>query len=327
PNTPQDGKIGPSGLTLALTKITVNEQPGTTEMTITETTTTGTGTTNVGVLTYPLAKFPAQFDVGQLIATPPSIQQGQDTMLSWNGSGGATYELQYVDADGNTVTITETMGGQPLPPTGSYTISNLQATTTFTLIVSVTLPGQDAPATFQRQATVSVAIHPVKIISFTANPPLVYGENNGVPVTLAWDAPFANQFLLNNNIVTGTSATVPVNNQTTFTLEATGYNGPVYESLTVPVEDINLKVWVDEGNIHCSFGANAGSYGINFTISLVSGNTTTVVTTESLISLGQPLVIRVGMSGDRFPQGMTVSNVAVQVSGFPSGAITATYSP
>jgi plastocyanin len=397
PDPDGSGLIGPNGLAFFLSSIAVNEEPGTTEMTITETTTTETATTNVGVLTYPLAKFPAQFNVGPLLANPLTIKQGENTTLSWNGSGGATYALQYLDADGNTVNITETTDGQPLPPTGSYTISNLQANTTFYLIVSVTSPGGDSPPTAQREVTVSVAttpvqinsfdvstttvsmpgdkvtftwdvtaativqfgdgnvegnsttvqvyetttytlqafggggpvtasititVAPVTINSFNSNLTSVYGQNNDVPVTLTWDVQSASQILLNGNVITGTSAVVNVNEETTFTLAATGYPKDVYESLTVTIEEIDLQVSADGSKINCSFGANVGNYTvILFIIYGITGIKEAIMITNTFQSkVSHPGVIQLSM--DLGPL-MSVISVEAQVLGFPSGAIAA----
>jgi microcystin-dependent protein len=163
PNSSSDGKIGPDGLPFVLSSIKVNEQVGTTDMTITEVTTKGTG-----ALDYPLAKFPLQFNVGPLTADPPTINAGESTTLSWSGSSGATYVLQYLDKDGNTVTITHVKNEptQPLPSTGTYTIDDVEVDTTFYLLVSLTVPGQDEPLTATRFFPVIVAPLPPHIDYF-----------------------------------------------------------------------------------------------------------------------------------------------------------------
>lgn len=402
PEPPGSGQIGPSGLTFVLSSITVNNEPGTTPMTITETTIKSDGSASVATLAIPLAKFPAQFNVGQLLATPRAINQGENTTLSWNGSGGATYELQYVDENSNTVTITKTTDGQPLPSSGNYTIINLRASTTFYLLVTLSLPGQDSPLTFQREASVSVAIppveiksfsasatsvsmpgdtvtfnwevlaatqvqlngknvggtsttevvnetttftlqalgqggpvtssitvtvNPVAITSFTANPNVVYGQNNQVPVTLAWAVQSASQLILNDSVVTGTGAVIPVNDATTFTLEATGYPRSVYQSLTVSLEDVNLKVWVRGDDIYCSFGANVGIYTAILLITYkMSGLNHLLVTTGTYgTKVSTPGVIQFSINISAIPGFITVTAVDVNLTGFPSGAITGSY--
>ncbi|HEX8174278.1 MAG TPA: hypothetical protein VF543_04055 [Pyrinomonadaceae bacterium] len=396
PETAQDGEVGPAGLVFFISNIKVNNQPGTTEMTIVEMT-----TGNVGTLTYPLAKFPAQFNVGPLMANPLTIKQGQSVTLSWNGSSGATYELQYLESYDSIVTITNTKDGKALPPTGSYTIDNLQGTTTFYLIVSAPLPGQDEPVIFQREATVSVAIPPVRINSFsasahsvsmpgdevtftwevtaavlvqlngvnvegnsitlpvnetttftlqalggggpvtssitvtvtpvainsfTATPASVYGKNNKVPVTLAWNVQSASQLLLNGNVVNGTSAVVPVNDATTFTLEATGYPKDVYESLTVTLEQVNLKVWVEGQTINCSFGANVGAYNaaIMFFYQIAGIPEPIAGSTVYQTRVSQPGIVQFSIN---LPSSLIliIKSVEVTLTGFSSGAITANY--
>lgn len=151
-------RIGPDGVVFVLSNIKVNQQVGTTDMTVTEVTTNGSG--NTGTLALPLAKFPPQFEVGELqVSPPPPLAPGSSVTLIWSGSDdGATYVLQYEDADGNTVTITHVKGepNQPLPSTGDYTIDNLQKDTTFYLIVTVNVPGQNKPLTVERYFPVTV---------------------------------------------------------------------------------------------------------------------------------------------------------------------------
>ncbi|HEX8174274.1 MAG TPA: hypothetical protein VF543_04035 [Pyrinomonadaceae bacterium] len=203
PNTPQDGQIGPTSLVFMLSNIKVNEQPGTTPMTVTEVTTTSTGSTNTGTQTFQLAKFPPQFFVGPLMANPVNIALGQSTTLMWSGSSGATYELQYEDADGNTVSITHPNGqsGQPLPSTGSYTVDNLLANpTVFTLIVTMQVGGDDSPLQVQRQAVVTVS---QLTVDFEARPTTV--PANGI-TKLTWRTTQATSCILDPG-----NLTVPAN--------------------------------------------------------------------------------------------------------------------
>ena len=160
-----NGKIGHDSLTFVLSNIKVNQEPGTTPLTVTEVTHNHTGTRD-----YDLDKFPPHFEVSALQATPPPpIAPGSSVTLTWSGSGGgATYELRYEDADGNTVTITHVKGEptQPLPASGSYTIDNLQHDTTFYLIVTLPVPGQDKPLTIEKSFPVTVTHLPPKINLF-----------------------------------------------------------------------------------------------------------------------------------------------------------------
>lgn len=166
PNTPTAGQVGAGGLSFELSGIKVNQQPGTFDFTITEVTEPGDQT---GTLTIPLGKFPPQFKVNDLTADPLSVGPGGPTTLYWSGSTGANYAIEY-----NDVTITKTKDGQPLPPIGSYTIDNLQSDTTFNLVVSYQVPGQDQPVTVERSRTVAVVR--AQIVQFTAFP-LTLGQN------------------------------------------------------------------------------------------------------------------------------------------------------
>jgi hypothetical protein len=163
PDTPGDGMIGAAGLTFTLSNIKVNDQPGTFDLKITEVAAQPKADPPAPeesrTAVVRLAKFPAHFTVGELDAEPRIVEQGGATTLSWAGTGGATYELQYADADGDTVTITHPEGepDQPLPPIGSYTIGDLQLDPTiFYLVVTLQVPGQDEPTVFARNCPVTV---------------------------------------------------------------------------------------------------------------------------------------------------------------------------
>ncbi|HEY0319610.1 MAG TPA: hypothetical protein VGC66_01435 [Pyrinomonadaceae bacterium] len=200
PDTSADGKVGAAGLTFVLTNIKVNEQPGTTNMTITEVTSSNTGT-----LSYPLAKFPPQFFVGQLQANPVNVVEGASTTLSWSGSSGANYEIQYQDVDGNTVTIAHPKNepDQPLPSTGSYTVDDLQADpTVFTLIVTLQVDGESSSLQVQRQFVVAVS---QLTLNFQAMPTTV--GMNGV-TQLIWQTTRATSCILDPG-----NQSVPTNGQ------------------------------------------------------------------------------------------------------------------
>ncbi|HEY0319606.1 MAG TPA: hypothetical protein VGC66_01415 [Pyrinomonadaceae bacterium] len=406
PATSEAGQIGSIGLTFVLSNIQVNEQVGTTDITITEVTTDNTGT-----LDYLLAKFPVEFTVGQLKANPISVNQGDSTTLSWNCSPGATYALQYLDVN-EQVTITETTDGNLLPAVGSYTVENLQANPTiFYLIVTLTVAGQNQPLVFDNWFPVAVAIpnvqinsftastqtvdypgdsvtftwdvtaatqvqlnganvegnsatvpvnqtgifvlqalgqggpvtwsilvtvSPVKINSFTPTPSTVYGNNNNVPVTLAWDVQYASQLLLDNDIVTGQSVSVPVNQTSSFTLEATGYNGPVYAETGVTVAPVNVAISVVDNNISSgaaniisvSFNANPGAYTtLTFITFVLFGSTKPLFLSFSQQATTDSFgAIQLSQSLGQIPF-LRILFVQVTLNGFPSGAIVTTYYP
>jgi hypothetical protein len=147
--TPQPGygTIQPDDtLLFVLDDIQVNNQVGTTTLTLIEkvtiTNSDGSQTPSTQTTTYQLGKFPQSFSVSELTATPnpPIISPGGSVTLSWNGSAG-DYSLSY--------------GGQTisnLPNVGAYPVSNLQTTTTFYLTVTA----DGGTATLQRQCTVTV---------------------------------------------------------------------------------------------------------------------------------------------------------------------------
>ena len=213
PATTKDGQIGADGVTFVLSNIQVNQQPGTTDMTITEVTTSSTGTQEI-----PLAKFPMQFEVGQLTAQPPIVDQGDNTTLFWSGSDdGAVYQLQYADENGDTITISHPKGepDQPLPATGNYEIDSLQVTPVmnFYLIVTLTIAGQDRPLTAQRSCPVTVKLPKPAINSFsiTANP-IVFGQQ--LSFILNWDVVGSYQITANDG-PQGTERVLPIPNNVT----------------------------------------------------------------------------------------------------------------
>jgi hypothetical protein len=184
PLTPAKGRVTSQGLTFTLSNIKVNQQTGTADMTITE---VRGPHGDIGKLIVPLAKFPYRFEVGDLTVDKPNVKQGESVTLHWNGSSGATYELQYDDAEGNTVTISHPKGDSlhALPANGSYTVENLQPVanekteTVFTMLVTMEGSGDDHPPSMQRQVTVTVAPAKPQIklfqgeIKFTSGAPVL----------------------------------------------------------------------------------------------------------------------------------------------------------
>ncbi|HKS27371.1 MAG TPA: hypothetical protein VJS44_06100 [Pyrinomonadaceae bacterium] len=316
PDTPQDGAIGADGIVFTISNIKVNQQPGTTEMVITEKTSSGTA-----AQTLALSKFPPQFSTGDLTANPDIVEKGQSTVLTWSGTSGATYELQYVDGDGNTVTIMQTEDGQPLPATGSYTITNLQENpTVFYLIVTMQVAGEDTPLVVKRNYPVTVTSPSVQIVSFTANPATVYGANNQVSVTISWETTAAEQVLLNNNLVAASdSTTVVINETTSFTLEATGKDGPVYSEITVTVEPVNpvftfSHVGYNVYNYALNFGVNAGQYHV---VIASYQNGTYIGELEDFPTFGSSQIVTYTQAAGPGEE------LVLTADGYPSGQVTA----
>ncbi|HKS27373.1 MAG TPA: hypothetical protein VJS44_06110 [Pyrinomonadaceae bacterium] len=170
PDTPEDGEIGPDGVVFTISDIPVNTQFGTTPLTVIEETTDSSGSTITGTQEIDLAKFPQNFEVSDLTLPSyevPPIDFGGSVTLNWVGTSGATYELRYQDNHDQTVTISETEDGQPLPSSGSYEIDDLEKDTTFYLLVTLSETGQGPPPTLERFLTVQVN-EPLPVInSFT----------------------------------------------------------------------------------------------------------------------------------------------------------------
>jgi len=163
PNT--TGKVGPDGLSFALSNVDVNDQVGTALFQITEDTEEGGSRKHAPI---PLAKFPAGFRVSDLNADPLIVNPGGNTTLSWGGSKDANYTLKYAST-----TVSD------LPAIDAYPVDDLQETTLFNLIVTATVGTETA--TIQRQRTVTV--NTVEIQKFDGPHTVVVG---GSEVELVW---------------------------------------------------------------------------------------------------------------------------------------------
>src|SRR6202030_1163652 len=129
-----------------ISNVAVNDQPGTTSIAIDETAAVGGGAPTTSSTSLPVAKFPVQFSLSDLVVTPPEVAFGGDASVMWSGTKAdqATYMLQYP-------------GVAPFKVSnvGPYPASNLTIfPAVFTLTVSLTVPGQDQPLIVQKQAIV-----------------------------------------------------------------------------------------------------------------------------------------------------------------------------
>lgn len=330
PDTPEDGEITGAGLTFVLSNIKVNQQVGTTQMTITEATASGTA-----MLEVPLAKFPPQFYVGNLNADPDTVEPGDSTTLSWDGSSDATYELHYTDTGGHLVTITHPKDepDQPLPSTGSYEVDGLQKNTTFYLKVTATAAGQSEPLVVERNFPVTVEIPNVQIVSFTANPSVIVIPQGTTPpttsVTLSWQVVGASQVLLNGTIVEGNSSVISVSENTTFTLEATGNPYPVFASTTVTFKAPNAQISLPSADsVEVTFDADAGTYTVDWSVSWETGETAGTSTNSMTVtsSGGQEVVVWNNVPMDMPPPYAQIVNVNCTITGFPGGPVSAQWS-
>lgn len=162
-------RVGANGVTFLFARVAVNAEPGTTRITIDETAaSTSQPIARERSTDVPVDKFPQQFAVSGLNATPLRVDQDGTTTLMWNGTG-ADYRIYYDPGSGQPV-------DEPVGTAGPYVATGLvrPAGVNFTLKVSVRVPGQDLPLVVQRQVHVDVAA--VTIDDFSASPSTV-GEN------------------------------------------------------------------------------------------------------------------------------------------------------
>jgi YVTN family beta-propeller protein len=175
----------------------------------------------------------AGFDSVFFNATPAHISEGQTVVLNWIGPSAATYSIQYLDAGNNVVNIPGA-GDPALGSIGAWPGPSdppllLTQTTVFTLTVTQTI--NNVPVTLTSRQTVTVAIPPPVIISFTATPGSILYNDSGTPatVTLAWTGANISSLILAGQTFTGAEAT---NGSTVLTitgstwLTATAYSMP-----------------------------------------------------------------------------------------------------
>jgi hypothetical protein len=175
PKTPAAAKLGAHSLTVVLTGINVNAEPGSCRISITESASSPSKPTPATrTRTLELAKFPESFWLGDLRLSAAVIRRGGSVAVAWAGSP-ATYQLEYDPDGGGTPTVVENVQS-PYPAT------NLTApSVVFTLTASITVPGSDQPLVAQRQATVSVGAASVKFEAFP-----LHVAANGL-VKLSWE--------------------------------------------------------------------------------------------------------------------------------------------
>ena len=165
PATPEAARVAGGGLSFVFARIQLNAEPGTVSVAITETASSpAQPSPQPSTAVLALDKFPRQFSLGGLTATPLRVDPGGSATLMWSGSP-ADYSLYY---DPGTGPVDARVGSA-----GPYVAANLArpAGVTFTLRVSVNVPGQDLPLLLQRQVHVDVAA--VTIDAFEASPSTV----------------------------------------------------------------------------------------------------------------------------------------------------------
>jgi hypothetical protein len=162
PKSRQPVDLTGQSLTITLSGIAINGVEGTASLSVREWAATGghappapdKGEAASGTVAIAVPKFRTGFHLGPFQATPADIDPGKDpscsVVLSWAGSDDATYLIQY---NGMTVEHPQGQPTQPLPPAGSYKVSNLKDDlTVFTLIVKAA----GGAVAVQQQALVNV---------------------------------------------------------------------------------------------------------------------------------------------------------------------------
>jgi hypothetical protein len=170
-----------------------NHEPGTATVRIDETASSPSQPSATRSTTIPVPKFPTQFQLGDLSATPTEVPFGGYTSLMWRGASWTvgtppktvtvpTYNLQYPGTKSFEV-----------PAVGPYKAKNLKILpAVFTLTVSLAVPGQDAPMTVQRQVTVTETPK-LHISDFTASKTTLSGDDK---LVLKWETQLATSLTL-----------------------------------------------------------------------------------------------------------------------------------
>jgi hypothetical protein len=214
------GAVGKSPVVVTIANIAVNDAPGTAAIAIDETAAVAGGNATKNSTQIQLAKFPVQFALSDLAATPPQVPFGGSAALMWTGTqaDGATYTLQYP-------------GSAPIPVSavGPYQASNLTIfPAVFTLTVSLTVPGQDQPLTAQKQTTVTETPK-LRIVDFTQSKLVLSGADDRL--VLSWEVQLATSLTLGLDQLPGS---VAVTGQSSCIVSASG-------SPTIVVSDMAGK--------------------------------------------------------------------------------------
>jgi uncharacterized cupredoxin-like copper-binding protein len=181
----------------------------------------GTVTASQLVTVSPVA--PGNPQIIRFEANPLTITPGQSSTLSWTTTGAAT------------VTISPTLGNQPV--NGSASTGALQTTTTFTLTATSSDGKQvTAPIT----VTVAAANIP-QIVVFTANPTTI---SAGQSSKLCWQVNGATQISISpgvgGSLNANDCATVSPTQTTTYTLTAVNGAGQIQANVTVNVGQVQI---------------------------------------------------------------------------------------
>jgi len=178
------GKFGAQGVPFVFAAILVNGEPGTTMIRIDETASSASDPTPATrCILLPVAKFPVDFSVSDLLITPAEVAFGGSTSVMWTGTP-ATYMLEYPGCP---------PGGKPVSNVGPFEMQDLTSfPAVFTLTASLSVPGQDEPLVVQRQK-VAELLPQLKIVDFSASTTLVSGAD---VLALSWEVELATSLSL-----------------------------------------------------------------------------------------------------------------------------------
>ncbi|WP_415401125.1 hypothetical protein [Tateyamaria sp. SN3-11] len=151
PDTPADGKVGPTGLEFDINDITVNNSPGTSDVKMEQ---VGPDKTHYETPAS-LNKTWPPLAITAFYANPHnSVEYGGKPQLVWEASLGAVIALEY---NGKVIRNVKNEPSQPLPSSGSYDIDDpLEQATVFTLLAQ-SGPGSSKEAQITQQTIVSIA--------------------------------------------------------------------------------------------------------------------------------------------------------------------------
>jgi hypothetical protein len=201
------GMVGRTAVVVTIAAVSVNAQPGIATVSIDETAALGGGNATNNKAPLPLAKFPVQFALSDLVATPTEVAFGGSSSLMWTGTpNGATYTLQYPGS-----------GPMPVSAAGPYVAANLTIfPAVFTLTVSLTVPGQDQPLVVQKQTTVTEAPK-LRIVDFSQSKLVLSSADDRL--ALRWEVQLATSLTLGLDQVSGA---VDVAGQSSCIISASG---------------------------------------------------------------------------------------------------------
>jgi hypothetical protein len=272
PELPEDGLLeAGEGLFIELSEIEINDKPGVWSLEIVE----ETGQAARGSQAIPLTKFPFELYVSDLAAEPLIVEPGGSTMLSWEGSAGATYSLY----DGQDTTVVHSVD--------SRTVDGLTQTTTFYL--TATLFGAEDLLPVIRERTVTVRPETVDISEFAASPNTIH---LGDTVTLSWQTHCAARcelwegaYLIDPDAPCTTDA-YPLRplstNPTIYTLKAWGQSDgdATHRTSTVVVTGLKPEVVATVPLGHEPSGLVLSPDGSRLYVANSEGNSVSVVDTE-----------------------------------------------